>query len=161
MGCECRPIPIPTLDEFVLLHKALQVAVQAQPEMLGLLQGARRSFGWNVLGISRRPLCHFGYIFSKLSPFNEACLLTDLVDSALWLRDFGRSEGNLVDMGLLAFAPATPEVLQLAAHLDKTYEFFRQSFHGVFRCGLCCPPHLAWQAPAPQRDAGQKPTFER
>ena len=42
--------PIPTLDEFVLLHKALQAAVQRQPEMLGLLQGARRSFGWNVLG---------------------------------------------------------------------------------------------------------------
>ena len=58
MGCECRPIPIPTLDEFVLLHKALQAAVQAQPEMLGLLQGARRSFGWNVLGISGPPLCH-------------------------------------------------------------------------------------------------------
>ena len=46
----CRPVPIPTLDEFILLHKALQAAVQAQPEMLGLLQGARRSFGWNVLG---------------------------------------------------------------------------------------------------------------
>ena len=58
MGCECRPIPIPTLDEFVLLHKALQTAVQAQPEMLGLLQGARRSFGWNVLGINGSPLCH-------------------------------------------------------------------------------------------------------
>ena len=47
----CRPVPIPTLDEFILLHKALQAAVQAQPEMLGLLQGARRSFGWNVLGM--------------------------------------------------------------------------------------------------------------
>ena len=55
VGCKCRPIPIPTLDEFVLLHKALQAAVQAQPEMLGLLQGARRSFGWNVIGISGSP----------------------------------------------------------------------------------------------------------
>ena len=46
--------------------------------------------------------------------------------------------GNLVDMGKLAFAPATPEVLQLAAHLDKTHEFFGQSFHGVFRYALVC-----------------------
>ena len=53
----CRPIPIPTLDEFILLHKALQAAVQAQPEALGLLQGARRSFGWNVLGV-RHALLH-------------------------------------------------------------------------------------------------------
>ncbi len=48
--------------------------------------------------------------------------------------------GNLVDMGKLAFAPASPEVLKLAAHLDKTHEFFGQSFHGVFRhssCVLC------------------------
>ena len=75
----------------------------------------------------------------------------DLSVKALWLRAFGWSPGNLVDMGLLAFAPATPEVLQLAAHLDKTHEFFRQSFHGVFRCSLCCPPHAAWQSPAPQR----------
>ena len=85
----------------------------------------------------------------------------DLISSALWLREFVRIAGNLVDMGLLAFAPATPEVLQLAAHLDKTHEFFRQSFHGVFRCSLCCPPHAARQAPAPQRDAGQNPTCER
>ena len=58
-------------------------------------------------------------------------------------------------MGLLAFAPATPEVLQLAAHLDETHEFFRQSFHGVFRCGLCSPPTTAWQSPAPQRMLGR------
>ena len=48
--CPNRPIPVPTLDEFILLHKALQRAVQAQPGMLGLLRGAKRSFGWNVLG---------------------------------------------------------------------------------------------------------------
>lgn len=46
------------------------------------------------------------------------------------------SAGNLIDMGKLAFAPATPEVLELAAHLDKTHEFFGESFHGVFRYGL-------------------------
>ena len=66
-----------------------------------------------------------------------------------------RSAGNLVDMGLLAFAPATPEVLQLAAHLDKTHAFFRQSFHGVFRYSPCCPSHAAWQTPAPQGAPGR------
>ena len=71
VGCGCRPIPIPTLDEFVLLHKALQAAVQAQPEMLGLLQGARRSFGWNVLGITGPVPATPGYLL-KLLPFPEA-----------------------------------------------------------------------------------------
>jgi hypothetical protein len=41
---------VPTLDEFVLLHKVLQAAVQSDPTILGLLRGAKRSFGWNVLG---------------------------------------------------------------------------------------------------------------
>ena len=154
MGCECRPIPIPTLDEFVLLHKALQAAVQAQPEMLGLLQGARRSFGWNVLGIMV-PLFAMPDSLGRLFLYSQACSLMDLVVSALWLREFGWSAGNLVDMGLLAFAPATPEVLQLAAHLDKSHEFFRQSFHGVFRCSLCCSPHAVWQSSAPQRMLGR------
>lgn len=40
----------------------------------------------------------------------------------------------MVDMGKLAFAPATPEVLQLAKHLDQKHEFFGESFYGVFRC---------------------------
>lgn len=40
----------------------------------------------------------------------------------------------MVDMGKLAFAPATPEVLRLAKHLDKKHEFFGESFYGVFRC---------------------------
>ncbi|CAL8463070.1 g2604 [Coccomyxa elongata] len=84
------PIPVPTLDEFVLLHKLLQTAVQSDPSILGLLRGAKRSFGWNVLG-------------------------------------------NLVDMGKLAFAPATPEVLKLAAHLRSSHELFADVFHGVFR----------------------------
>ncbi len=47
--------------------------------------------------------------------------------------------GNLVDMGKLAFVPATPEVLKLAAHLDQTHEFFGESFYGVFRR---VQPHL-------------------
>ena len=66
-----RPLPIPTLDEFVLLHKALMAAVASDPAALGALHGARRSFGWNVLG-------------------------------------------NLLDLGKIAFAPATPEVLRCA-----------------------------------------------
>ena len=36
-------------------------------------------------------------------------------------------------MGKLAFAPATPEVLRLARHLDTTHELFGEAFHGVFR----------------------------
>ena len=40
-------------------------------------------------------------------------------------------------MGKLAFAPATPEVLRLAKHLDQTHEFFGESFYGVFRCDSC------------------------
>ena len=48
---------MPTLDEFILLHKALQRAVQAQPGMLGLLRGAKRTFGWNVLGACRVSGC--------------------------------------------------------------------------------------------------------
>jgi hypothetical protein len=50
IAVHCRPIPVPTLDEFVLLHKLLQSATQTDPSILGLLRGARRSFGWNVLG---------------------------------------------------------------------------------------------------------------
>jgi hypothetical protein len=42
--------------------------------------------------------------------------------------------GNLVDMGKLAFAPATPEVLRLAGHLDSSHELFGEVFRGVFRC---------------------------
>ena len=64
-----RPLPIPTFDEFVLLHKAIMAAVSSDPAALGALHGARRSFGWNVLG-------------------------------------------NLLDLGKIAFAPATPEVLR-------------------------------------------------
>lgn len=36
-------------------------------------------------------------------------------------------------MGKLAFAPATPEVLKLAAHLHSSHELFADVFHGVFR----------------------------
>ena len=49
-----------------------------------------------------------------------------------------------MDMGKLAFAPATPEVLKLAAHLGKTHEFFDESFHGVFRYDPLCDPFPAW-----------------
>ena len=61
----------------------------------------------------------------------------------LWLKS-PLTAGNLVDMGKLAFAPATPEVLKLAAHLGKTHEFFDESFHGVFRYDPLCDPFPAW-----------------
>ena len=63
----CRPLPVPTFDEFVALHNVLQLALESQPDVLGQLRGARRSLGWNMLG-------------------------------------------NLLDMGQLAFAPASPDV---------------------------------------------------
>jgi hypothetical protein len=62
-------LPIPTFDEFVLLHKAIIGAVSSDPAALNALHGARRSFGWNMLG-------------------------------------------NLLDLGKIIFAPATPEVLR-------------------------------------------------
>ncbi|KAK9829531.1 hypothetical protein WJX72_006343 [[Myrmecia] bisecta] len=83
------PIPIPTLDEFVVLHEAIQLAVGQNTEVLDLLHGAKRSFGWNVLG-------------------------------------------NLLDLGQLAFAPATPDVLRFAAHMERTHEMFSKVFRGVF-----------------------------
>ena len=45
-----RPLPIPTFDEFVLLHKAIMGAISSDPTVLHALHGARRSFGWNMLG---------------------------------------------------------------------------------------------------------------
>jgi len=74
-----RPLPIPTFDEFILLHKAIMAAVSGDPAMLGALHGARRSFGWNMLG-------------------------------------------NLLDLGKIAFAPATPEVLRCGSHKSHCFE---------------------------------------
>ena len=51
-------------------------------------------------------------------------------------------------MGKLAFAPATPEVLKLAAHLGKTHEFFDESFHGVFRYEIAIPSQGSTMIPA-------------
>ncbi len=45
--------------------------------------------------------------------------------------------GNLLDMGQLAFAPATPEVLKLAAALDGTHRMFGK----VFRWALVTCAH--------------------
>ena len=58
----------------MLLHKALQATVQAQPQVLGLLQGARRSFGWNVLGISGPPLSHSRTPFKGSHPSKQPAL---------------------------------------------------------------------------------------
>lgn len=52
-----RPIPIPTLDEFILLHRVVHAAVSAHPDVLSMVDGARRAFGWNVLGA--RPATSF------------------------------------------------------------------------------------------------------
>ena len=41
--------------------------------------------------------------------------------------------GNLLDLGLLAFAPATPEVVEVARYLGRTYHHFDDHFLGVFR----------------------------
>ncbi len=40
--------------------------------------------------------------------------------------------GNLLDLGQIAFAPATPEVLRFAEYMAGNYEFFSEVFHGVF-----------------------------
>ena len=44
-----RPLPIPTLDEFLGLSKLLQAALGATPGAVEALHGARRHFGWNLL----------------------------------------------------------------------------------------------------------------
>lgn len=38
----------------------------------------------------------------------------------------------MLEQGVLAFAPASPEVLRLADHMSKKHEFFSDVFHGVF-----------------------------
>ncbi|KAK9833394.1 hypothetical protein WJX81_001382 [Elliptochloris bilobata] len=83
------PIPIPTLDEFILLHKVVRAALHLHPDMLDMIEGARRAFGWNVLG-------------------------------------------NLVDMGALAFAPASESVLRFTDHMMRTHALFKGAFIGVF-----------------------------
>ena len=40
--------------------------------------------------------------------------------------------GNLVDMGGLAFAPATESVLRFTDHMMRTHALFRGAFSGVF-----------------------------
>ena len=74
----CRPFPLLTLDEFILLHEVLQAAVQTNPEALSLLRNVRSSFGRNLLG-------------------------------------------NLIDLGQVAFAPATPDVLRFAEHMSNSH----------------------------------------
>ena len=66
----------------MLLHKAIMAAVSDDPAMLGALHGARRSFGWNMLG-------------------------------------------NLLDLGKIAFAPATPEVLRCTLHRGHCFKLMR------------------------------------
>ena len=46
--------------------------------------------------------------------------------------------GNLLDMGQLAFAPATPEVLKLAAALDGTHRMFGKVFRWALLVHAYC-----------------------
>lgn len=41
--------------------------------------------------------------------------------------------GNLLDLGKVAFSPASPDVLKFAAYMEEKYgAFFTDNFHGVF-----------------------------
>lgn len=113
--------------------------------MLGLLRGAKRSFGWNVLGEqptmqkhapSDLTMCPADALLQmQLRACMSLCITgimcmqnnATLSDEMVW------QAGNLVDMGNIAFAPATPEVLKLALHLRRSHELFGDVFHGVFR----------------------------
>ncbi|KAK9808229.1 hypothetical protein WJX73_000749 [Symbiochloris irregularis] len=44
------PIPIPTLDEYILLSYALRYQIDQRNGSLDQLRGVRRQFGWNILG---------------------------------------------------------------------------------------------------------------
>lgn len=74
----CRPLPILTVDEFILLHKVIQAATSVNPQAVELLRNVRNAIGRNILG-------------------------------------------NLLDLGQVAFAPATPDVLNFADHMVKNH----------------------------------------
>ena len=46
----CRPVPILTLDEFILLHEVVQAAAQANPGAVSLLRNVQSTIGRNLLG---------------------------------------------------------------------------------------------------------------
>lgn len=68
----------------------------------------------------------------------------------LWFVTRWNLLGNLLDLGQIAFAPATPEVLRFAEYMAGNYEFFSEVFHGVFatevrptaQSGLLTAPNL-------------------
>ena len=74
----CRPIPILTLDEFILLHEIVQAAAQANPGAVSLLRNVQSTIGRNLLG-------------------------------------------NLIELGQVAFAPASPDVLQFADYMVQKH----------------------------------------
>lgn len=74
----CRPLPILTVDEFILLHEVIQAATSINPQAVNLLRNVRNAIGRNILG-------------------------------------------NLLDLGQVAFAPATPDVLSFADHMVKNH----------------------------------------
>lgn len=74
----CSPLPILTVDEFILLHEVIQAVTSLNPEAVDLLRNVRSTIGRNLLG-------------------------------------------NLLDLGKVAFAPATPDVLAFADHMVKNH----------------------------------------
>ena len=74
----CRPIPILTLDEFILLHEVVQAAAQANPGAVSLLRNVQSTIGRNLLG-------------------------------------------NLIELGQVAFAPASPDVLHFADYMVQKH----------------------------------------
>ena len=74
----CRPIPLLTLDEFILLHEIVQAAAQANPGAVSLLRNVQSTIGRNLLG-------------------------------------------NLIELGQVAFAPASPDVLQFADYMVQKH----------------------------------------
>ena len=122
-------MPIPTLDEFILLSRALEAAAGQNEDAVAGLRGARASLGWNVLG----NLLDLGKI--AFAPASPAVLR--LVDSLLASHELlaecalcfasrllacGVVLGSLAGLGKIAFAPASPAVLRLVDSLLASHE---------------------------------------
>lgn len=56
--------------------------------------------------------------------------------------------GNLLDLGKLAFSPASPEVLKFTAYMEGRYgSFFTDNFHGVFATEVRVQHCMIFSAP--------------
>ncbi len=55
-----RPLPIPSFDEYVVLHKGIKAALSSSPGATDALHGARRHWGCAVsLNLSIHPKAQF------------------------------------------------------------------------------------------------------